>query len=1154
MEMMFICENGVSTGERRPVLRARAFGTLLIALLIATGVGTAWQAAAEAVDTVRWGLSMEIRAGGYQGSSALADFPVLVSLDPAAIAGFRYAGFAPQGADLRFTDAGNTVVLSHEIEVWDTNGVSRVWVRVPSLVTNQIIKAFWRNPEAGAPASNTVWDAGFRGVWHLSDTLNDATTNANNGINTGSVTTNGMIAGARAFDGNDFIDCGNGASLNFTNNQLTLSAWIKPNAISGNAVISKSYASTHTSPYYSWILYTVSPGLHCRIDTTSGTKGTLTVGQWQHVAATYNGSLITYYIDGVSVGMIAKTGNLILTPRNVRIGGRDTSPLGEYFSGLIDEVRVSSVARSADWCRAERDTVANAAFCTFGGVTETWLPQVTGGVGATNVLATGACLTGELVSTGAAPATVWVCWGTGDGGTNFAAWAQKASLGVRSPGVFSAPATGLSPETAYVYRCRAVNLYGESWSVARAFTPRYPRLSVADAQCVEGNSGTTGLLFRVTLSYAAPAPVTFRYATSPGTATADDFLAAAGELTLQTGQTEGGIPVSVTGDTKEEPDEFFYLDLSSITGAIAEKARAFGLILDDDRTNSLSPCALAADVARGRVYAARQTDASVGVLDTAENRLVQAFTVPAAPNGVALSPDGSRLYVAAGGTNGHVYVLDASAGTALQTLAAGHTPLSPVVSPDGNTLYVCNRFNDDVSVISLTNGTTLARVAVGRQPYAAALTPDGKKLFVAEFLPAGPSTNAATAGAVSVIDTAARAVTNRILLPPGSQSLRGICVSADGAKVYVTHLLSRFYAPTTQVLRGWMNTAALSVIDVASATRVNTVLLDDLDLGAANPWGVVCSANNQYLCVAHAGTHEVSVIDQAALLAKLQTGDADTPQDLTYLVGLRRRLPLKGNGPRGLALVGCTLYAAEYFSDTVAAVNLAPGSEYGAQEIGAGGPRTPDAARQGERNYNDARLCLQGWQSCASCHPDARADALNWDLINDGFGSPKNTKSHVFSIQTPPAMSTGIRASAQIAIRSGLKYIQFISQPESCAAAIDAYLTALRPDPSPHLVSGALSESATRGAAFFQSQGCAGCHTGEYLTDQTLHDIGTATAHEAGVLFDTPTLRELWRTAPYLHDGRFATVREVVVTVHASRVSGLTPAQIDDLVEYLLSL
>ena len=1138
----------------RKFSRRRSRSLLSTLWLAVAGIGAAGLAHAEAVDTLRWRSSIDIRLRGYCGTSTLADFPVLVTLDPASITGFRYIDFASQGTDLRFTDADNTVVLSHEIETWNTSGVSRVWVRIPSLVSNQVIRAFWQNSEAGAPGSATVWDAGFRGVWHLSDTLNDVTTNANNGVNTGSIATNGFVSGGRFFGGSAFIDCGNNASLNVTNNQLTLSAWIKPTALSGNAIISKSVAATHIAPYYSWVLYAQNPTLHCRLDTTTASYGTLTVGQWQHTAAVYNGSQVTLYINGQSVGSVAKTANLLSTSRNVRIGGRDTSSLAEFFNGAIDEVRISSVARSADWVRAERDTMASATFCTFGSATETWIPKMGEGVGATNVLSTSACLTGSLISTGNAPATVWVCWGTSDSGTDFTSWAQKTSLGVRPPSALSQAITGLTPETSYVYRCRAVNTYGESWSAAQTFTPRYPRLALADAQCLEGNSGTTALVFRVSLSYSPPDPVTFHYATTPATANAQDFQSAAGDLTLQAGQTEAFITVFATGDTATEPDEFFSVALSSVTGALVDKASAIGLILDDDRTNSLSPCTVAADAARGRLYVARYTDMSIGVIDTTVNRLIQAFAVPAAPNGLALNTDGTRLYVTIGGAAGHVVVLDAASGAVLETFDAGHTPMSPVVSPDNSTLYVCNRFSDDVSIIRLSDGVTLARVAIGRQPHAAALTPDGTKLFVAEHLPVGPATNAAIAAAVSIINTTTRTLSSRILLPPGSQALRGICVSATGAKVYVTHVLSRFYAPTTQVLRGWMNTAALSVIDAATGTLVNTVLLDDLDLGAANPWGVICSTNNQYLCVSHAGTHEVSIIDQAALLTKLQTGDSDTPQDLTYLVGMRRRLQLKGNGPRGLALIGTTLYATEYFSDTIGTVNISPGFEYGAVEIPAGGVRTSDTVRLGEQNYNDARLCLQNWQSCASCHPDARADGFNWDLINDGFGSPKNTKSHVFSIQTPPAMSTGIRISAQVAVRSGLKYIQFVSQPESCAAAIDTYLTALRPEASPRLVAGALSEAAARGALLFQAQSCTGCHSGDYFTDGQRHDIGTATDHEVGVTFDTPTLRELWRTAPYLHDGRSSTVRDVVVTVHASRVSGLTPSQIDDLVEYLMSL
>ncbi|MDD2597973.1 MAG: c-type cytochrome [Kiritimatiellae bacterium] len=1023
-------------------------------LFLVVMVGLPLYATAEAVTAAQWGRSIDISINGYQGSSSLSDFPVLVSLNPTAIPGLDYHDFNAQGSDLRFTDSANAILLEHEIELWNTNGISRIWVRVPHLASSCVIKAFWKNTAASAQPSSATWESGFSGVWHLADNLDDSTPNRNNGVNAGSVKTDGAVAGGRAFDGNDFIDCGNADSLNLANNQLTLSAWIKPNTLSGNCIVSKSYSAAHTSPYYTWVLYAANAQLHSRIDVTSASRGALSVGLWQHVAAVYNGTGVSLYIDGGLAGSFAKTGNLLQSARNVRIGGRHTSALAEFFDGAIDEVRISSVARSADWIEAEHDTVVNPAFCTF---------------------------------------------------------AEPVDLTV-------------------------------------------PRLWISDAQCVEGNTGTTQMVFQVMLSIAATNPVTFHYATTYGSADAVDLQLAQGDLIIPAGETRAQIALTVNGDTDQETDEFVFVDLSAVNGAELYKSRGHGLILDDDRTNPLSPLALAADVVRHRLYVARHADLSIAVIDTTRNSLIQAFSLPEAPNSLTLSADGTTLYAAAGAADGHIYVLNAGDGAILQTIAAGHTPLAPLLSPDETTLYVCNRFDDDVSVVDLSEGATLARIPVARQPHAMALTPDGARLFVAEHLPAGPATNSTSAGAVAIIDPVSQTLVKRITLPPGSQSLRGLCIAADGSKVYVTHLISHFQIPTTQVLRGWMNTAALSVIDTASESLINTVLLDDLDLGAANPWGVICSADNKFLCIAHAGTHEVSVIDQAALLSKLQSGDANTALDFTYLLDLRRRLPLKGNGPRGLALVGNKLYAAQYFSDTIGVVDITPGNEYSAHEIQAGLPRAADAFLRGERNFNDAKLCLQQWQSCASCHPDTRADALNWDLMNDGFGNPKNTKSLLYSIQTPPSMSTGIRKKAQVAVRAGLKYIQFVNQPESCAEDIDTYLTILQAQPSPYLVNGSLSDAAVRGQALFGTQNCTGCHSGEYFTDGKLHDVGSGIGGNTGVRFDTPTLRELWRTGPYLHDGRIDNVRDVVTDIHSRRVSALTPAEIDDLVEYLLSL
>ena len=154
-----------------------------------------------AVNPTNWSRTVVIQSTGYAGTSPLPNFPLRVTLDPAQISGFSCADFAPGGRDLRFTDASNTVVLPHEIEVWNSNGVSQAWFRVPSLTSNTVLRAYWGNPEAPAlGATNRVWDEGFRGVWHLAGGFADATTNANHGTNSGTVSApNGRRWSTRRF-------------------------------------------------------------------------------------------------------------------------------------------------------------------------------------------------------------------------------------------------------------------------------------------------------------------------------------------------------------------------------------------------------------------------------------------------------------------------------------------------------------------------------------------------------------------------------------------------------------------------------------------------------------------------------------------------------------------------------------------------------------------------------------------------------------------------------------------------------------------------------------------------------------------------------------------------------------------------------------------
>ena len=204
---------------------------------------------------------------------------------------------------------------------------------------------------------------------------------------------------------------------------------------------------------------------------------------------------------------------------------------------------------------------------------------------------------------------------------------------------------------------------------------------------------------------------------------------------------------------------------------------------------------------------------------------------------------------------------------------------------------------------------------------------------------------------------------------------------------------------------------------------------------------------------------------------------------------------------------------------------------------------------------------IQQWQSCASCHPDGRADGLNWDLANDGSGNGKSTKSLLLAHRTPPAMFEGVRASAEDAVRSGIANILFSVRPEEEAVAIDAYLKSLRPEPSPHLVDGRLSPAARRGEQLFASErvDCARCHPAPLYTDLKVHNVGSRSPREYSEKFDTPTLVEAWRTAPYLHDGRYATLREVFAEGRHGLRRGhgyekLTDQEIDDLVAFVLSL
>lgn len=570
----------------------------------------------------------------------------------------------------------------------------------------------------------------------------------------------------------------------------------------------------------------------------------------------------------------------------------------------------------------------------------------------------------------------------------------------------------------------------------------------------------------------------------------------------------------------------------------------------DSQSEGTGPIKVTAICGSGKwIAVAQKADKEVALYSDDFKHKQKLWKMEMAPTGI--TTDGSRLFVTTGEEgNGALTVIHVNNDTRT-SVPLGNGATSPTYNPHTDKVYVCNQFSGTVSEVDCASMKNMRSVRVLREPKSSALSQDGTLLFVTNFLPLQAANVDTVSACVSVIDLNRFEVKKEIHLANGSNALRGIALSPDGKYIFVSHNLGRFQVPTSQLQQGWMNTNAVSVISVEDLSFQGAVLLDEPEQGAAGIWDVRCLKDR--MVISHSGTHEISVIDYPAFITKFErtVNKDELAYDLRFLQGVRERIHLRGNGPRAICLKEDKIYVPTYFSDTLNIIDFYRLQE--SQAIAMAPKRVETVAHRGEKYFNDASYCFQGWQSCNGCHPgDGRTDGMNWDLLNDGIGNPKNCKSMLFSHVTAPCMISGIRAKAEVAVRAGYKFIQFCEIPEDYAACVDDYLKNLQPVPSPYLVNGELSVKAQRGRKVFESLNCVECHSGPYFTDLKMHRIGENVEFEQG--WDTPTLREVWRTAPYLFDGRAATMHEVFTKYKHGIERKVSQKEIDELVEYVNSL
>ncbi len=562
----------------------------------------------------------------------------------------------------------------------------------------------------------------------------------------------------------------------------------------------------------------------------------------------------------------------------------------------------------------------------------------------------------------------------------------------------------------------------------------------------------------------------------------------------------------------------------------------------------LSTTAMAFDKSGENIFLVQKTAKRVDLVSRKDAQIIYQWHFTNEPTGIVVNAN--KAYITSSYGNGLVSVINIITKEVTAEIEVPMGAISPVLNTDGTILYVCCQFDNTLVEIDLTTNSVKREVKLLREPKGAVLSADGDFVYVTNFLPNQRADLEVVASKVSVVNTRTMKRIKDIQLANGSNALRGICLSPDGKYVFITHNLGRFQVPTTQLQQGWMNTSGMSIINTSSQAYMGTVILDEPESGAAGIWEVAC--DEETMVISHSGTHDISVINYPELIQRFENTDnkEELSYDLRFLSGIRKRIPIEGNGPRALLLDTKKVIVASYFSDQLNIINLNNHSN----TVFALNPNyTESLERKGERIFNDASHCFQGWQSCNGCHPgDARTDGMNWDLLNDGIGNSKNCKSLLLSHQTPPAMISGIRPDAETAVRAGFKHIQFAEVSEEDAQAVDAYLKSLQPLPSPYLINGKLSNKAERGKKVFQKAGCNYCHSGPFYTDLSKHKIGPI-EFENG--WDTTTLREVWRTAPYLFDGRAESIEVLIMDMkHGLEGRKLKKKELEDLVEYIKSL
>ena len=510
------------------------------------------------------------------------------------------------------------------------------------------------------------------------------------------------------------------------------------------------------------------------------------------------------------------------------------------------------------------------------------------------------------------------------------------------------------------------------------------------------------------------------------------------------------------------------------------------------------------------------------------------------PRTLVFTPD-SQLVLVANNSSASVSIVKAIGSGEVILIPVGPAPYGVVT--DGLRAYVAEFSIGNVSVIDLATGSLVTRIPVEGFPAGLALDTTGETLIVTHLF----------SGRVTGISTSDLAIFATAATGADTNLSQSVTFHPDGSKVFLPQ--TRSNAANRALLFDSTVFPVVNVLDLDSFSNQirQRITIDTADKPVNMPFDVVFSPDGATVYVVHAGSDNVSVIDLAT---------SQAAANLTV-----------GANPRGIAITpdGARLFVNNTLDGTLSVIDTASNVVTDTVALTTI-PLEPDVL-VGKRIFNSAAspvLTTDNWISCAVCHFDGTLDSRTWAGFPDG---PRNTPSLLGVGWTLPIHWSGDLdelADVELTIRNiqagkgltpgdahdslGARYTD-VSEDLN---ALAAYLDSLEVPPSPYT---AEANVIARGQTVFDALSCAVCHAPPLYTDQSLHDVGTGDAalernsHGRGTSFDTPSLRGLWMTAPYFHDGIAATLKDVFTVGDEHDVSdGVTPQELSDLIDFLLAL